>query len=78
MSDENGHRPRRAQADFVKHLGTRKKIDPRAYMLEEGHDRPRSPDSIAQDWFNGVFIGDWGKLRILVDAILRDPALRAP
>lgn len=98
--------------DFGKHLGMRKKRDPRAYMLEEGHDGPRSPDSIVQDWFNGVYfhdddlegrsglerdghstvemfrwslhsaikdlIGDWGKLRILVDAILRDPALRTP
>lgn len=97
---------------FGKRLGKRKKKDPRGYMLEEGHDGLRSPDSIVQDWFNGVyfhdddsegrselerdghstvemfrwslhsairdFISDWGKLGILVDAILRDPGLRVP
>jgi hypothetical protein len=95
---------------FGKRLGGRKKNDPRGYVLEEGHEGRRSPDSIVQDWFNGVyfhddsgqrselernghstvemfrwtlhtaikdFIGDWGDLRNLVEAILRDPALRA-
>lgn len=96
---------------FGKHLGRRKREDPRAYVLEEtpdGGSIKRSPDSIVQDWFNGVyfhddleasglerdghttvemsrwtfqytikdFIGDWGKLRGLVEAILRDPTLR--
>lgn len=94
--------------EFGKHLGNRKKHDPRAYVLEEGHEGKRSPDSIVRDWFNGVyfhddpgrselerdghstvemfrwtlhtaikdFILDWGKLRNLVEAVLRDPALR--
>ncbi len=97
--------------DFGKQMRRRKREDPRGYYLEEtpdGGSIKRSPDSIVQDWFNGVYfhddleasdlerdghalvemlrwalqytikdsISEWGKLKSLVEAVLRDPALR--
>ncbi|MEZ5077206.1 MAG: hypothetical protein R2725_07175 [Solirubrobacterales bacterium] len=98
---------------FGKQLNKRERSDPRGYMLEETEDggsARRTPHSIVNEWFNGVyfhdeegpgseldsegnslvemfrwsfqatikdFINHWGKLRILVEAILRDPAMRS-